>query len=134
MPDNEGDVLKRVHRADNAIELNAAAKHLSRIRDARNHEVSRYLQEGEKIYKAYVNDGKIKRTSEGAAKFVIEEDNMNDLPTKHDLKRIISNRGVEEDTVSVPPANMVPPPVSSIIHCRGESSTELMVRKIPQII
>jgi hypothetical protein len=31
------------------------------MRDATNFEVARYLQEGDKIYKSYVNDGKMKR-------------------------------------------------------------------------
>jgi hypothetical protein len=61
MPSDEGDVLRRVHRAGNAAELHAAAKSLSRMRDATNFEVARYLQEGDKIYKSYVNDGKMKR-------------------------------------------------------------------------
>ena len=57
----DNPVLWRLLQATNAAELKAAAVALSRIRDASNHEVSKYLQEGERIYKAYMRDGKTKR-------------------------------------------------------------------------
>jgi hypothetical protein len=58
--DDESYSLKRVLNATNPAELHAAAKSLSRLRDATNHTVASYLQKGDQIYQAHVKAGKMK--------------------------------------------------------------------------
>ena len=58
---SENPVLRRLLEATDPGDIKAAAIELLKIHDATNFEVSRYLQEGERIYKAYMADGKMKR-------------------------------------------------------------------------
>jgi hypothetical protein len=61
MPSDENYTLQRVLNATTPVELNAAAVSLSRMRDAANNDVALCLRKGEKVYKAYIKDGKTKR-------------------------------------------------------------------------
>jgi hypothetical protein len=61
-------------------------------------------------------------SSQGAARVVIEEDDLDKLPTRNDLKQIISNKGVVKEADM---GSSLPPVVPSPVHVTTVGPTDI---------